>query len=372
MSQPILYQILPFDVTVGTRLTFSYDGNQVFSNEVVITDNTNGQIVYQVKRTNVMSSYHDIAPNSGLKNGGYYTAKIRVFDKDDTPSEYSNLRTFYCFQTPIFGFSNFTEYQIVENSQYTLELTYNDRNQSEPLDTYYVVLYNSTMSILKNSGVIPASTSMSYKLTDLESGSQYFVRAVGTTLNGIVLDTGPIEFSVNYIRPMYWAYVDLQNNKHDGNIKISSNIISIEGTSNPDPPTYLNDSEVDLRKDGTWVKFDDNFIVGNKFCLQLRCRGLVNGETVLMLEGEDSKIELKYIEGYFNSFSKTDKCSYIVLRMTQAGTVYTLISNLIAIPDSKEMIHVWLKKVGPTSEIKIENLGTVEPLSDQRGGVISE
>lgn len=368
MSQPILYQILPFDVTAGTRLTFTYDGNQVFSNEVVITDNTNGQIVYQIK-TNVMSSYHDIAPNSGLKNGGYYTAKIRVFDKNDTPSEFSNLRTFYCFQTPAFGFSNFTEYQIIENSQFTFELTYNNLGQSEPLDTYYIVLYNSTMSILKNSGVVPASSTMQYKMTDLESGSQYFIRAVGTTLNGIVLDTGPLEFSVSYIRPMYWAYVDLQNNKHDGNIKISSNIISIEGASNPSPASYINDSEVDLRKAGTWVKFDDNFIVGNRFCLQLRCRSLVNGETILTLVGDDSKIELKYIEGYFNSFSKTEKCAYIVFRMTQAGTIYTLISNLIAVPKSEEMVHVWLKKIGPAAEIKIENLGVVEPLSEQQGGV---
>lgn len=364
MSQPILYQILPFDVTVGTRLTFSYDGNQVFSNEVVITDNTNGQVVYQAKRTNVMSSYHDIAPNSGLKNGGYYTAKIRVFDKDDTPSEYSNLRTFYCFHTPIFGFSNFTEYQIVENSQFTLELSYDDREQSEPLDTYYIILYNSTMSVLKNSGVIPASTSMSYKLTDLENGSQYFVRAVGTTLNGIVMDTGALEFSVNYIKPLYWAYVDLKNNKNDGNIKISSNIVSIEGTSNPTPIPYLNESEADLRKDGSWVRFGNNFVIGESFSVKIRCRSLKNGENIFEATGAASQISLKYIEGYFNSFSKTEKCGYIVLRMIQAGTIYTLLSNKIEIPNETDMIHIWVKKISEACEIEIENLGESEPLSE--------
>lgn len=364
MSQPILYQILPFDVTVGTRLTFAFNGNQIFSNEVVITDNTNGQIVYQVKKTNVMSTFHDIAPNSGLKNGGYYTAKVRVFDKDDTPSEYSNLRTFYCLETPDFGFSNFTEYQIIENSQYTLELNYDDKGQSEPLDTYYIVLYSSTMSVLRNSGVIPASSSMNYKLTDLENGTQYFIRAVGTTLNGIVLDTGALEFSVNYIRPLYWAYVDLQNNRNDGNIKISSNIVSIEGTSNPYPPSYLNESEVDLRSDKSWVKFDNNFVIGESFCSQIRCRGLKSGENILTLSGTDSEIVLKYIEGYFNSFSKTDKCSYIVLRMVQAGTIYTLISNKIAVPNEADMIHIWIRKIIESCEIKIENLGVVEPLSE--------
>lgn len=104
MAQPVLYIIPSFDAAVGANINFAYEGEQVFANELVIYDNETGSQVYS-KKTEWMRTYHVI--NGGvLQNGKYYYCEIRVFNKEGTASDWSSQKSFRCFTTPQFGFSN--------------------------------------------------------------------------------------------------------------------------------------------------------------------------------------------------------------------------------------------------------------------------
>ena len=219
MAQPVLYTIPSFDAAVGADIPFAYDGEQVFGNELVIMDNSTGAQVYS-KKTDWMKLVHTVAGGSGLQNGKYYACKVRVYNKAGKASSWSSLRSFYCFTTPVFSFTNMVNDQILENSEYTLQMNYTQK-ENEPLNTYNVILYNSSRVQLSKSATMYGTSTLEYGLHDLADATQYYVRGLGETLNGMVADTGYIPFSVKYIVPTYWTYVDLTNNKDDGTVRIS-------------------------------------------------------------------------------------------------------------------------------------------------------
>ena len=103
------------------------------------------------------------------------------------------------------------------------------QDENEPLNTYNVILYNSSRVQMSKSATLYGTSDLEYSLHNLADATQYYVRCLGETLNGMVADSGYIPFSVKYIVPTYWAYVDLTNNQNDGTVRISSNIRTIEG-----------------------------------------------------------------------------------------------------------------------------------------------
>lgn len=207
MAQPVLYIIPSFDAAVGANINFAYEGEQVFANELVIYDNETGSQVYS-KKTEWMRTYHVI--NGGvLQNGKYYYCEIRVFNKEGTASDWSSQKSFRCFTTPQFGFSNMLTDQIVQNSEITVRLNYSQA-ENEPLNTYTVGLYNANRVLITKSGTLYGVNTLEYTVKNLEDGTKYYLRATGETLNGMAADTGYVPFSVKFITPTYWTYVVCQ------------------------------------------------------------------------------------------------------------------------------------------------------------------
>jgi len=202
MAQPVLYTIPSFDAILGANIPFAYDGDQVFGNELVIIDNETEAQVYDVTMKYWMRLYHTVGVDSGLVNGKYYACKVRVFNKENEPSEWSTWRSFYCFKTPILSFTNLEEGQILQASEFTFQLSY-QQEQNEPLNVYNVMLYNANRVLLSKSENLYGSEELKYTIRQLEDGTQYYIRATGNTLNGISVDTGYINFSVKYVVPSY-------------------------------------------------------------------------------------------------------------------------------------------------------------------------
>lgn len=214
------------------------------------------------------------------------------------------MQQFYCFSTPSFEFSSLKANQIVKSNQHILTVSYTQA-EKEPLNHFHITLYNASKAVLAQSDELYAAAGkFEYNAAALEDGTQYYSRAVGATVHGMQVDTGYIPFSVSYVQNDYWAYIDLQNNENDGNIRISCNIKSITGIySGSGSPIYINDNTaIDLRGKGNKVTFPNEFVIDGDFALKIHGSHFVSGEEIFALEGKTGRIGIKYIEGYFNSY----------------------------------------------------------------------
>lgn len=348
MIRPNLHKASAFDSLLGNKFTFTYSGNQAVKNELIIRDNITNEVVYQ-EIIQSLQLFHVLSP-AVLQNGESYNAQIRVYDIDNNVSDWSNTIVFVCLKTPYFNFSNLTPNQIIQSSSYDLVLDYQQEN-NEPLNVSRFVLYCGGAEIY-NSGAKHGNNLLSNTINGLEDNTHYQIRATGETLNGLIVDTGLISFSVDYIEPSLFAIVDLENLCHAGEIRIQSNIKSIIGTSTPDLPEYDN-SRVVLTQIGSWVKFDEGFSIKNDFTLQIKGNAFIDYSTILVMTNDKSKIELIYMIGTFNGY----ECAYFVLKANNKITNYYQTSNYIDIPDKIDELYITIHKANQTYQIIVQNKG---------------
>lgn len=365
VAQPVLYMIPSFDAAVGANINFNYEGEQVFANELTIYDNETGSQVYSQK-TEWMRTYHVI--NGGiLQNGKYYYCKIRVFNKEGTASDWSSQKSFRCFTTPQFGLSNMLTDQIVQNSEIIVKLSYSQA-ENEPLNTYTVGLYNANRVLITKSETLYGVDILEYTVKNLEDGTKYYLRATGETLNGMAADTGYVPFSVKFITPTYWTYVDLSDN-NDGTVRISCNIRTVTGRyEGGDEPTYIHDRHmIDLRSPGQRVIFDDGFTVQGDFTIKLLGYGFTDNERIMELFDKSGNVlALIYREGWFMKGSvmagdaEADddmlgvKVRYLEVQCTSASgsLTYSIHSGAMpALGDGEEYL-IQLRRVGEVCEVR--------------------
>ena len=367
MAQPVLYTIPSFDAAVGANINFAYEGEQVFANELVVYDNETGNQVYSQK-TEWMRTYHAIV-GGALQNGKYYYCVLRVFNKAGEASSWSSQKSFRCFTTPQFGFSNVTTDQIVQNSELTVKLSYKQA-EDEPLNTYTVGLYNANHVLINKSETQYGVGTMEYTIKNLEDGTKYYLRAIGETLNGMAADTGYLPFSVKFITPTYWTYVDLSDN-HDGTVRVSCNIRTVTGRFEGEgEPKYIdNDHRIDLRNPGQRVLFDDGFTLQGNFTIKLLGNDFTMGEKIIELIDEAGNVlSLTYREGWFQKGSvmagdaEADdnmlgvKARYIELRCESASgsLCYCIFSNNMPVISGTEEYLIQMRRIGEVCELKVE------------------
>lgn len=75
------------------------------------------------------------------------------------------------------------------------------------------------------------------------------------------------------------------------------------GTSNPDPPIYIDDKEVDLRENGSWVDWNNGFRIQSDFTLRTWGRDFNEYEPIITLTNDINStntpnyIEMKWMVG---------------------------------------------------------------------------
>ena len=93
----IINPIEPFDRSVGSTISFTWNGNQIFKVRCKIKLNSSGEVVYD-ETVSSMKKEYVIPADTDLVNGEYYVATITVFDADDNESDEQDIGTpFYCF-----------------------------------------------------------------------------------------------------------------------------------------------------------------------------------------------------------------------------------------------------------------------------------
>lgn len=303
LTQPIINPISAFDSKKAHIISFIVIGGaQVIGNRLVIRDNQTGKEIYN-KIQSTMKLEHLIPANT-LINGGYYNAVVYTIDSANNESMASTAVPFYCYSQPNLTIDNIPATETIENGTYRFIGSYLQK-ENELLNSYQYTLYDSNKNILSQSALIYYDTdsSLSYTFVGMSNDTAYYIELSGETVNGTKITSSLKYFTVRYLQPASFAICDLVNNCENGYIQISSNIVAIDGKSNPDPPIYIDDKEVDLRDPDSWVEWNSGFRIQDDFTMRVWGRDFTPYENIITLSNDLSssnnpnKIEMKWMIG---------------------------------------------------------------------------
>lgn len=363
LVRPTLLSVAAFDATQVQEFAFTIQGvsDQIVANQLTIYNQETNDIVYQEKQE-TFNYVHTV--NAGeLTNGTYYNATLSVFDANDNQSPESIPIQFWCYTTPTLNFTNLPTSNIVTNAAYTFEFTY-DQNEGEPLNTYVVNLYNSSQVLLSSSGTLYATDGTppyngSYTFTGFDNNTVYYVQVTGATIEGTVVSSTLQQFNVEYLKPDVFTLLQLVNNCDEGYITITSNIVIIDGTSNPDPPTYIDNQEVDLTEDGSWVEWNDGYSITGDMLTRIWFRNPNPYSQILQYSNTAGQIiKLNYMLGY-EDVDSTDLEAYMELYVTSAfsgdGTPmdYYIYSNFVTPLAATDAYTVYLNRIGNVYSLQL-------------------
>ena len=290
MAKPIFTQgsDYAFDATKEHVFTYAWSSTNLQSVGSIMTikDNSTNQIVYN-GRTNTLLLKHTLPANT-LTNGRLYNAVIQVIDRDNNMSTQSDPILFYCYTQPTIS-TTLTNEQIVQNSSCTVGIVYN-QPEGEELQSFKIELYNGFGELIYTSNMKYDVTS-TVVLNGLEDNRQYYINAVGETINHMYAESGLILINVDYIQPELYAYISVENRYNFGDIQFTSNFVSIEGRS--ENPKYIGGEYVDT-VNGTSVVFDENFIINKDFSLILKGSNLQTNKIFTILKNDNNVISLKW------------------------------------------------------------------------------
>lgn len=263
MSLPIITNFEAFDAIQDYEVMFLWNGNQAYGSVLEVYDNSTSTLVYTNETTSFLLK--NIITASSLSNGTTYYCRLRVRFSDNTYSEWSSNVVFQCLSTPSISI-NISSGQIIQNSNYEVVVTYSQA-QNEELNEWKLILYDSESVELLSTDYIYATSSMNYNLTGLENAKQYQIEIQYITVHGMTGTTGKITFSVEYVQPSTFVTTEVENICNEGQVRIKSNLISVDGTASPTPPTYIDDKEVDLTINKVVDGTENNVLNGNDVLL---------------------------------------------------------------------------------------------------------
>ena len=362
LTRPVLIAPPAFDATESYTFTFVLQGPtnyQIVSNTLVIRNNVTNAIVYNQNQETFR--YEHIVGANLLTNGVYYNATITVTDTQGNTSVASVPIQFWCYTTPQISISNFPEAGRVTNATYTFDFNYT-QNELEPISYYSVNLYDVYKNLVSSSGVVYVENGKppylgSYTFSGFNDNSTYYIEVAASTIERTEISTGLQEFTVRYLRPDIFTLIELTNNCDEGYITLKSNLVLIEGESYPSPPVYINDSEVDLRPNGYWVRWSQGYSVSNDFLARAWIRSPNKDKEIIRFSNlAGHTISIVWRNGYENVNSPDLQAYFEVIVTSLTGETYYIYSDYVPIQPSTIYYNVWLRRVNDIYEAKLSVL----------------
>ena len=352
--KPVIYSAPTFDVTEGCTITFTYLGGIIKSNTITFRNNSTNAVVYT--QTTVSNQLKCVIPAnaSGLANGTVYNISITVTETTNDTSQPSDTVIIYCFSTPTFTFSAPTNNSIVPTSYVEAIVTYSQA-QNEPLDRYSFTLYDINGQQKSFSGDLYNTTTLSYVFYNLLDNEGYSIKATGVTQHNIVVEAN-INFTINYEEPSIYSFLGLENVPEADAIKIAPNIIVAEGKAYPNPPTFIDNSAVDLTQQGSYVEFNNGFTINDNFVIQMIGSNFTPFTHILTMANNVCKILVEYRTGNFASWSGEGDCGYFELKVGNNTARYVGISNYFDVLTSEDVVFIWIRHYNGAFEIQAEIL----------------
>ena len=138
---------------------------------------------------------------------------------------------------------------------------------------------------------------------------------------------------------------------------LRSNFVLIEGGSNPDPPTYIDNEEVDLRQDGSWVTWDEGFNITGDFLTRVWFRDPTPYTELFRFSNTDGQtISVSYMEGYEN-VEATDMEAYVEVHVvSMADMPYYIYSNYVTPVADTDQYLVNLTRINNIYQLQLTTI----------------
>ena len=358
LTRPTLIAVPSFDATQSFTFTFTVQSgsSQIVANQLTIRRQLDNQIVYQEKQETF--KYEHIVNANELTNGVYYNADVVVFDAEDNQSPVSIPIQFWCYSTPTIEFTNIPSTNIINNASFNFAFSYN-QNEGELINSYIINLYNAFQTQIATSGIVYVQNGSppyegNYLFAGFKDNTTYFIQMTGTTINNAVVSSDKIQFNVNYSRPDLFTLVELTNNCEEGYITLKSNIVLIEGNSNPTPPVYIDNDSVDLTQNNSWVEWNDGYSISGDFLTRLWFRNPNPYSQILQFTNTQGQmIVINYMQGYENINSSEPQAYIEAYVQSIDGMEYYIYSNYIDILSSDNWYNVWLTRVNGIYQLQL-------------------
>ena len=355
LTTPILYSVSAFDAQNSFAFQFaSIGGSQVVANTLTIKDNATLTAIYSETQTTF--KFEHILPANTLTNGTYYQATLTTKDAQGNISTPSAPIQFYCYSQPSFEISNMPAGNVVTNSSYAFTVTYNQA-QGEILNAYVFNLYSVSGALISTSNVMYNTDSslplnVSYLFSGFEDNASYSIEVNGVTANGMQITTGRISFTTNYTNPETFSDLILTNNCKGGYITIKSNVIGIDGVSNPEMPTYIDNKEIDLTDTGSYVQWIEGYRINDDWTMRLWGHDFTPNSEIFRFSNVNGDIIT--VEYHVDA----TQC-WFELKAKHIDWLwgYVTESAHIALPTENEQVFCWLRRIDNLYELKIENRG---------------
>ena len=356
MTKPIALSQNAFDSTSSATFKFTTSGgNQVTKNKITIRLNSNNSVVY----TNTLETFkfEQTVPANTLVNGNYYNVYFNTYDKNNNESANSNVISFYCYTRPTLTITNIPQNNIISSSSFNFEATYSQL-EKELLYFYQFILYDSGGNVLSKSNELYNSNTppfnIEYNIGGFKDDKNYSIEAIAYTVNGTYVTSGKSNFSVNYFYPSVYSILDLSNVRLDGYTEITNNMILIDGKSNPDPITYVDNSKVDLTTNGYYVKWNKGYVLKEDFVIQSFIHNPNVGENIKILTMKNLSIENEITLHLKQETYGANKNKYFLELKSFIGNIeYYTTSEYV---DSIAHLTFWIKRIGNIYEVRLGEL----------------
>jgi hypothetical protein len=293
-----------FDATKNFVVNFVVNsGDQVVANEILIQKSSDNSQVWLNKTPVPTFSLSQIIPANTLQNSSSdsYKICIRTYNEAGDYSQYSDWILINCYSDPVIDISNIVNNGIVNNQNFTPQATYLQA-QSDPLQFYKYILYDSSNMEISNSGTLYDGL-LSYQFIGLENNKSYSIELQCTTQHNVTISVTKI-FQVNFIQPDFTNFVQLINNPTQATIDVE--IVAIRTLG------YISAGSVGIENNdlantlaGT-LSFDSSHglqLKKSDWTVQMWVKNLIDSKIILTLYGQNNvTFKIVYEFGQFHLY----------------------------------------------------------------------
>lgn len=392
MVTPVISSIAPFDAEVGTVVNFTYTGGitnsyiEIFNigNELIYDSRNDARVGISQLKQRVIPSATEVYVNENgeitsnplkdLANDAQYYIRLTVENDGETAT--SQKKLFRCITTPTLSvYCNDGTNKPLGNS-YTLETAtfelYADYTQVmvdgkiyEDLNSYQFILYDNNFQVIYTSDVyynlLGSDNKHVYiRINGLEQ-KRYFLKVMGRTVNGYLIDNDLITVDVEYKSNTQKTTLYVENCHEEGLIKIGTNIHALLYRLGKSPADFMDDEIIDLKDN--WLEYYDGLSIIGDYVAYFRFKNAVYNTNLVRISGNGhnvymncykhntymSMVELEetYGEELPNEEIIKNSELYFDLRIYTNDKVEMLVSDRFSVEDTQdEYFNAFIARVG--------------------------
>lgn len=319
MVTPVINNVVPFDASVGTTITFTYTGG--ITNSYFEIFNINNELIYNSQydtRLGVSQLKKRIIPPNieNLVNNAQYYIQLTV--ENDGEFATSQKKLFRCITTPTLsaycndGTSNPLEKSyLLETATFELYADYTQAIVNgeiyENLNSYQFILYDNNYQVIYTSDVyynlLGSNDEHVYiRFNGLEQ-KRYFLKVIGKTVNGYIIDNPLITVDVEYKSNTQKTTLYVENCYEEGFIKIGTNIHALLYRLGTSPAAFVDDV-IQLRDN--WLEYYDGLTIDGDYVAYVRFKNPNYNTNLVRISGNGHNV-------YMNCYKYDTYMSYVEL-----------------------------------------------------------